>query len=288
VKVDTRKPRNAGTVLLLVGALAGIGLAGSGINQGLQRETGALPARAIASVNGIAIPRAVFERALRAMKADLPGSDTPDLRRRALSRLIDEELLVQRALELGLASRDPRLRADLSAAMIDLIVARASEDKTQPTEAELRVFYRDNPALFRTPPLLRVERWKLDSLQAAQVLLAQAGKGDELPRSDHGQGGETLPGGWLPPAKLQDYLGPTAVRTVLRLQVGGLSKPLRIASGWQVLRLVERRDGMLPDFDSLRPQVLHEYQRRGGDRRLRDFLAAQRSQARIEVAEPGL
>ena len=281
-----------GAVLLVLGSIVGIAVAVSGIIRTTPRDSRALADSAIASVNGAEIPRAEYERAVRAAAARFrPGIEAADkvrLRRRILDRLVDEQLLIQRALDIGLAQRDPRVRTDLSAAMIDLLVARGQVDTKAPEESVLRKFYQDHHALFQPPELIRVERWRFhrrdEALAAARSLRQSA----DPPPVSTVHGPDPLPTGRLPRAKLLDYIGARALRTVLGLEVGGVSEPLKIDAGFQVLRLLERITPAAPAFDAIRDQVTGAYQRQRGDQRLRDFLKRARSQASIEVAESGL
>ena len=72
--------------------------------------------------------------------------------RRALERLIDQELAVQKAAELKV-DRDPRVVQAVEAARRE-IIARAYVDKigegaTKPAPAEIKKYYDDNPSLFK-------------------------------------------------------------------------------------------------------------------------------------------
>src|SRR5207247_1932083 len=86
-------------------------------------------------------------------RRDPPGEDD---RRRVLDRLVDEELLVQRALELGLARRDRLVRAELAGAAIGLLGTTA--DAPEPTRAELEAFYDAHRDDFTEPGRIRVEQ----------------------------------------------------------------------------------------------------------------------------------
>jgi EpsD family peptidyl-prolyl cis-trans isomerase len=72
--------------------------------------------------------------------------------RRALERLIDQELAMQRAVELRL-DRDPRVMQAVEAARREILarsyIERIGEAVAKPTDAEVRKFYDDNPALFK-------------------------------------------------------------------------------------------------------------------------------------------
>src|SRR5207237_1032452 len=77
-----------------------------------------------------------------------------EMRRQVLGRLIDEELLVERGLELGLARRDARVRKDLTAAVIDTVVTASADP--EPSPADVEAFSRERPDLLRRPGRHRV------------------------------------------------------------------------------------------------------------------------------------
>jgi EpsD family peptidyl-prolyl cis-trans isomerase len=72
-------------------------------------------------------------------------------RRQALSRLIDQELAVQKALNLKI-DRQPAVLQALEAAKREVLarayVERVAEAATPPSAAEMEKFYKDKPALF--------------------------------------------------------------------------------------------------------------------------------------------
>ena len=69
----------------------------------------------------------------------------------AVEKVIDRELLVQKALAAGL-ERDPQVAADIDNARRELLaqayVERAARAQARPTREEVRAFYAENPALF--------------------------------------------------------------------------------------------------------------------------------------------
>jgi hypothetical protein len=93
-----------------------------------------------------------------------------------------------------------------------------------------------------------------------------------------------LPDALLPPAKLREYLGPAGVEALAGLEPGGVAGPLRTAGGWEVLRLVEREAGTVPDFAEIEPAVRAAWRRRAGDEALRGYLEELRRRASVELA----
>ena len=107
--------------LLLVGAAVGLALAawgllekrveGHGLSAGSPSQE--LSPEQAAIVGDRVIRRVDYERMLAGVERDLRNPIDDATRRRVLERMIDEELLVQQALALGLASADRRVRGEL-------------------------------------------------------------------------------------------------------------------------------------------------------------------------------
>jgi parvulin-like peptidyl-prolyl isomerase len=94
-----------------------------------------------------------------------------------------------------------------------------------------------------------------------------------------------VPRDYLPASKLREYLGPTATRRALELAPGEVSDPLRSATGYHVLRLVDRAPGRVPPFEEIEAEVRAEERRRAGDRALREYLDELRERADVRVVD---
>ena len=97
-------------VWLVAGIVVGVAFAALGLLRTDTRLAASLPARTVASVNGTLIFDDQYQRLLQGLESDLREPVSEALRQRVLDRMIDEELLVQRGLELGLAESDRRVR----------------------------------------------------------------------------------------------------------------------------------------------------------------------------------
>ena len=278
---------------LAFGALTG--LVATAIGLGLHAPRGAaLPAGAVATVNGAPVRSAEYERAVGALAADRRTPLGDDDRRFVLDRLVDEELLVQRALELGLVRSDRRVRSDLVAAVVDSVVAEASQG--EPDAADLRAFYEANRDWFAQPGRLRVRQLNVagppvrddaTALARAQQAAAQLRSGRSFAEVEQALGEPAVapvPDDLLPPAKLAQYLGASAVAAAAALPPGVVSDPLRVASGWSVLVVAERESARTPPLEAIEDQVRAELQRRAGDSALRRYVEELRRRAEIHVA----
>lgn len=284
-----RRERRA-RALLALGASAGLALAAAHLLAAPQSDS-ELPAGVVARVEGVPIRSESYARLVGALAADrrTPLSDAD--RWHVLDRLIEEELLVQHAVALGLVESDRRVRGDLVSAVLASITAAA--EGYEPDDAALEKFYADNRDYFAQPARLRVQRVFVargDDLEAARERARRVTErlraGEPLERVREALGDAVLapvPDVPLPPAKLREYLGPSALEAALALPEAGVSDPVETPQGFHVLVLVARTDAASSPLAAVRAQVVAEMKRREGDRRLRERLDELRAEAHVAV-----
>ncbi|MBX3023556.1 peptidyl-prolyl cis-trans isomerase [bacterium] len=287
-KTGPRRP----TALLAAGAVLGALLAAAGLTASGGTS---LPPDVVALVNQSPIRTEDYVRMCEAVAGDRRAPLEAADKQRVLDRLIEEELLVQRGLTLDLPRLDRRVRADLTQTVIDGIASQASE--RQPSDAELRAFFDAHRDVFAGPGRLRVRqvfiRVTTPSDPAALARADQAAQrlraGESIDAVQAALGDPPLaplPDAALPPGKLRDYLGPTALRTALELDVGEVSDPVRSGTGYHVLQVAERQADSAPAFEDVRPQVAAEFQRQASEQALRSYLDELRAGAAITLREP--
>jgi hypothetical protein len=242
--------------LLAVGMLVGVVLAVYFIVR--MPETRDPTADAVAWVSERPISRASYENALQAVASDRKGGTLRgDDRARVLDRLIDQELLIDRAIELGLHERDPQIRNQLVTAMIDFLVRRAEDEAAAASETELRAFYQTEAFRFGRRAQYRV------TVEGAAV---------------------PLPGGWLLDKEIEQRLGPSAARKLGDLEIG---ESVTIGEGGSqyAIRLLERQEAEQVPFEEAREAVEAAYARDRSEAAVREFLelARKRTDIRIEV-----
>lgn len=278
---------------LALGAAAGIGLAAAGLVPAGRQAGSALPPDAVARVNGVVIRAEDYERVVAGLAQDRRDGIDAAQRRHVLDRLIDEELLVQRGLELGLARHDRQVRSDLTAAVIASVVGQ--RDDAEPTDIALQAFYDAHRDFFAQPGRLRLRQIFCrvatgadDSAALARAQQAsgrlQAGEAFDAVRTALGDAEVSpLPDALLPPAKLLDYLGPTVLRAAVGLRVGEVSEPVRAGAGYHVLQALERQGDTDRAFAEIKAEVLAEFRRQNGEQALRAYLDDLRARADVKM-----
>ncbi len=280
-------PLNRPLLLLGLGAAAGLALAAAGILTRAERG-GALSDDAVARVNGVPLRVEHYRQLLEGLESDLGRTADEEERWHLLDRMIEEELLVQRGLELGLARSDRRVRGDLVSAVIDAAIAEA--ESAEPDDSELRDFYAEERELFTRPGRQRVRQIFFrnggeERALEARRRLAAGEPFDEVRVSLGDEEILRLPDALLPAAKLREYLGPAALQAAYELEPGDVSAPVRSGSGIYVIELVAREPERVPAFEEVRAQLRTEWRRRQSERALREVLDELRARAALEVRD---
>ncbi|NNF15676.1 MAG: peptidyl-prolyl cis-trans isomerase [Gammaproteobacteria bacterium] len=235
---------------------------------------------AIARVNDATIPMAEYVRAIDAMQAGLERPLTPQDRSRAVTVLIDEELIVQEALRLNLASDDRLVRKNLVQALIGSVVVEAQLD---PSEQTLKDFYTKEKALFTGPVRVRVSVLRAATSSATDAFVLALRNGATF--ADAGSAANLSPvpiAPDIPLAKLGEVLGGPARDAVVAMVPGDIAGPVRSTGGDVFIWLLDT-DHTEPVYAEVRSSVLAEWQRRQQELALERYLVRLRERARIHV-----
>jgi hypothetical protein len=245
-----------------------------------------------ARVNGREIDAASVDRTVAGFDARLRNSE-PAARKRVVSRMIDEELLVQHALDSGAAETDPEVRAALVRAAITRVNMEVSSQSV--SESEIRAFYQSHrdayasPAEFQVTPLYFESR-AFPNLEEAQRRADSARAGVRAGHTVESLQGaaDVLPFG--PPAQLAtartlaNYFGSPLAEELDRLQAGEATGPATFGHGVLLLYLNRRLDGAMPNLQSIHDLVEADALRDKQEAALADLLASLRKSAHIDIA----
>ncbi|HTF32976.1 MAG TPA: peptidylprolyl isomerase [Myxococcota bacterium] len=279
-------------LLLLAGALVGIGLAAASIVRS-GRAQRALPPDGVAVVNGEVITQEAFAEFVGALASERKSIDLDaPTRQRLLDRMIDEELLLQRGIELGLPRYERSARRAIVAAVVSAVTTEA--EASEPNEDELRAFYRDFAERFMRPGRVELEvaavqeggRSEAEAYRRAAELARRAREGEDF-AALAAQLGDTTP--LVPPREpialdeVRERLGPSAALAVERLHAGEVSDPVRGSAGYFVIALRGRAAAELLPFEQVRDSVRAEYLRSVGERALARYLAQLRASADVRA-----
>ncbi|WP_279243344.1 peptidyl-prolyl cis-trans isomerase [Candidatus Litorirhabdus singularis] len=272
--------------LLVAGAIVGILLASTGV---LESNPNTPAKEVLAQVNNERIDKAEYLAYLDLLARDKRNAMTSADRRHLLDRLIEEKLLLQRAVEIGVPFSDPTVRKTIINAMIATVTSDSASAAVD-TEQLMR-FYQQNQTYFAQPMRAQVRRmvFRGEQAQARSSAAEQALlNGQDWQRVQHKMADTdilALPSSPLPVSKLRGYLGPTLADAALELAPGAISAPLTEQAGFTILQLIDLQAGPAPPLAQVEERVLREYQRRAADQALRDYLNDLRGGADVSIDE---
>jgi hypothetical protein len=205
-----------------------------------------------------------------------------------LAGLVDdfvrEEVFVREALALGLDRDDAVIRRRLRQKM-EFLTASAA-DALVPSEADLRAFYEADAASFTTPPRVALDQIFLGDAPS------EAAVADIRAALDRGVAHETLGVRTLLPASLppsppnvvDGTFGRGVFETVVELEPGTWTGPVRSAYGSHLVRVTERTPATPLPFEAVRAEVEAEWRRARAEALAEDHY--ERLRARYEVIRP--
>ena len=276
---------------LIVGALTGCLLSAIQILHDARIPVRFLPGVA-ARVNGREIDAASVDRTVAGFDARLRDSE-PTTRKRVVSRMIDEELLLQHALDSGAAETDPEVRVALLRAAIARVNSEVSSQSV--SESEIGAFYQSHrrsyasPAEFQVTPLYFESR-EFPNMEEAQRRADSVRAGVRAGQTVEAlqRAADVLPFG--PPAQLAtgrtlaNYFGSPLADELDRLRVGEATEPTTFGHGVLLLYLNRRVDGATPNLQSIHDLVQADVLRDKQEAALADLLASLRKSAHIDIA----
>lgn len=249
-----------------------IALGASCTQGGAQAPVGKSSSAVVATVNGVAITEAEVQLGLKpAGHGNEPSA--PERRKTVIAGLIHDELLRQKALELGLepegaaadevAKLETMLNGARRKALAEAYFSKQILKKAEPTDQEARQFFDANAELIRTEYhleqiLLRDEA----QITQAQRELQGGASFDEVARRQF----PGLPEGVGLPWEL-GFLSwkqlPEFWRPVLEtLKPGEVSPVIRGPGGrFWILKLIERRAKPEVTFEDVRPLIVEDLKR---------------------------
>ena len=265
------------SIFLLLGITVGLIFIFLGIfnNQKLDKTQ----ANIVALVNDHPILQSDLDLALNALAMNKENSITPEQVKLVLERLIDEQLLLQRGVELNLPQNSNPVRKMIINSMIDSILSENND--FQITDEVLIKFYNENTTFFLPPKELRLKKIFLKfnnasedaiRLDSIREMLINGEDFDEVSLQKGDRFLPEIPDTYLPERKLLDYLDPVLVKNAFNLKDGQITSEIETNEGYNFLHLVDSKKGEALPFSEMNEKVKAEYIRRSDEMALINYL----------------
>ena len=248
-------------VLVAAGALSGLIMAGYALFTARGTSTLFVPPEDVALVNQQAISRSDFLQQLQTLYAVDLAHSTPAERNKVLNDMIREELFVQRAKELDVASIDPEVRSAMVSA-VELEIA-ADAITAQPTESQLRAYYESHRLRYASEGTMVLHDYVFllneanAAAQAAEFLRSSDVTPSLLAKLHASDSGKVTGEEFYFAAKI--HLGSPLFEIAQKLPDRGVSAPIQREDGIHVLYMVNNKKPAPFDYQTARAQVLTDF-----------------------------
>ena len=193
--------------------------------------------------------------------------------------MIEEELLIKRALDLGMLDNNPMARGTIVQQMIKTIISE--NERYEVTEEELKEFFEQNTGFFTKSSRLRIrqiyfseEDFKeltFEESYKAYDLLLEGKSFDEV--SKFGSiSALRIPNSLMTLTKVREYVGPSIMNIASSLVPGSFTQPIKVSGGYKIIYLLEKELADKPTFNRIKDSVLAEFLKRRDDNSLREYL----------------
>lgn len=276
---------------LSVGAMVGLALAGWSLFNTAAPARGGVPAGAVARVNQGQILLSDFRAQVESTTLTTFDKSSSRQKIEVLNEMIDEELLVQRGMEVGLATSDPSVRAALMSAMRDQAAADVTAGATT-SDVELRAYYGRHPERYSSVARMRIRHLLLpaaSTVKASEVVQAlRSGDGVDVvsTRFKLQRVGPSTDEDEIDVA-VRRRLGDELFAVLSGLKTGDVSEPLSRPDGAHVLVMVKREIPVVLPFEEVRAKVADHLRRERADQAVQEHLKFLRGKAEI-VTAPGM
>ena len=225
------------------------------------------------------IPYERYQMQLEGLAKDKRSPLTNRDKEYVLERMIEEELLIKRAIDLGMLENNPMARGTIVQQMIKNIVTEGS--RTEPQENDLIEFFQENIGFFTKANRLRVRQIYFSKDDFGDEVVEKAT--DAFIRLNKGENFEEvalsgsksalkIPDTLMNLSKVREYIGPSLMREAQLLKPGYSSAPNKVSGGYKIIYLVDREDATQPEYSNIRSTVLSEFLKRRDDQSLRKYL----------------
>lgn len=287
-------------LLLALGALLGLAIAGYGLFTARGTRSRSVPPEAVALVNQRPILRSDFMAQAQVQFAVPFDELTAAQRAATLEDMLAEELRMQRGLEIDLPSYDPDVRSALVAG-VELEVA-ADVLAQQPTDEQLRAFYEANRGKYSSEGTLRLRdlvatedgaRDRKETLAAAASAIMALRGGTPLATVMQEyrlkDSGRLVNAGKVDLDDIFEFaaqarLTPQLFAALMPLNAGQVSEPVEEADGVHVVYVVARRRPLAQGFEAAKNAVWSDYKAAAQARVNKGNLEYLRNRADILIA----
>lgn len=237
---------------------------------------------AVARVGEKEISMQRFEEIIKVLDDQSNSELTLEKKNMIRERLIDEELLIQRAIELDLIRNDSLIKGNIIQTMFQHIIN--SNEVIDPSEKQLRDYFRKEKDYFSSGKRFKLKNYSFRNLNEAETGSKYLKKNnfDAFLNLTNKENIFDVPEVFLTPQKIRDYLGPKALQELEKLNKGDYSKVIQLNDIPSIIFCIDILYSKTPLFEEIYDQIKDKFIREREDILVKEYIENLRNFYEIE------
>ena len=240
---------------------------------------------AVALVNDMTISEDQFIKYISTLGIDVVDENDEELLEIVLEKMIEEELLLQKGIELELHKFDIQIRKAIIQQVINSILLQNEEEVT---EKELREYYENNKNKYQLSKLIHLDIIFLNSQREEDInLLFEAISTigfAETKKQFHQELFFSIPDRLISIKDCVQLLGSNICKEIFELNLNDISNPIKYENGSLVIRIRNTNRDIVDNdlFNRLYDKILFDFKNSEDDKYFKDYIQYLKENANIK------
>ena len=240
---------------------------------------------AVALVNDMTISEDQYIKYISTLGIDVIDENDEELLEIVLEKMIEEELLLQKGIELELHKFDIQIRKAIIQQVINSVLLQNEEGVT---EKELREYYENNKNKYQLNKLIHLDIIFLNSQREEDInLLLEAISTigfEESKKQFHQELFFSIPDRLISIKDCNQLLGKNICKDVFRLNLNNISNPIRYESGFLIIQIRNTNSNIVNNdlFKKLYDKILFDFKNSEDDKYFKDYIQYLKENANIK------
>ena len=240
---------------------------------------------AVALVNDMTISEDQFIKYISTLGIDVVDENDEELLEIVLEKMIEEELLLQKGIELELHKFDIQIRKAIIQQVINSILLQNEEEVT---EKELREYYENNKNKYQLSKLIHLDIIFLNSQREEDInLLFEAISTigfAETKKQFHQELFFSIPDRHISIKDCVQLLGSNICKEIFELNLNDISNPIKYENGSLVIRIRNTNRDIVDNdlFNRLYDKILFDFKNSEDDKYFKDYIQYLKENANIK------
>ena len=240
---------------------------------------------AVALVNDMTISEDQYIKYISTLGIDVIDENDEELLEIVLEKMIEEELLLQKGIELELHKFDIQIRKAIIQQVINSVLLQNEEEVT---EKELREYYKNNKKKYQLSKLIHLDIIFLNSQREEDVnLLLEAISTigfEDSKKQFHQELFFSIPNRLISVKDCNQLLGNNICKDIFELNLNDISNPIKYENGFLLIQIRNTNSDIkdIDLFNRLYDKILFDFKNSKDDKYFKDYIQYLKENANIK------